>query len=59
MERLIEKVKNVYKIKCLEDNYCLKVINYEFEHFYFILDITIYLFPLFSPFDSFIVLLIA
>lgn len=39
----IEKVKNVYKIKCLEDNYCLKVINYEFEHFYFILSAILYL----------------
>lgn len=39
----IKKVKNVYKIECLDDNYCLKVIKYEFEHFYFILSAIHYL----------------
>ncbi|WP_125153314.1 CotS family spore coat protein [Clostridium rectalis] len=33
----IEKIKNVYKIYTNEDNYCLKVINYNFPHFLFIL----------------------
>lgn len=33
----IEKVKNSYKIITKNGGYCLKVINYEFSHFYFIL----------------------
>ncbi len=33
----IEKIKNIYKITTKEDIYCLKVIKYEFPHFYFIL----------------------
>lgn len=33
----IIKRKNVYKIEANEGQYCLKVINYEFAHFYFIL----------------------
>lgn len=33
----IEKVKNSYKIDTIEGKYCLKVIKYEFSHFYFIL----------------------
>lgn len=33
----LEKVKNVYRIKTPEDDYCLKVIKYNFPHFYFIL----------------------
>lgn len=33
----IIKRKNVYKIECANQNYCLKVINYEFAHFSFIL----------------------
>lgn len=33
----VEKVKNVYKIKTLNEEYCLKVIKYNFPHFYFIL----------------------
>lgn len=33
----IEKIKNVYKIKAHEGDYCLKVIKYNFPHFYFIL----------------------
>ncbi|KAJ53303.1 CotS family spore coat protein [Clostridium tetanomorphum] len=33
----IEKIKNVYKITTDEDKYCLKVINYEFSHFLFII----------------------
>ena len=33
----IDKIKNVYKIKNENDKeYCLKVIRYEFKHFYFI-----------------------
>lgn len=39
----IKKVKNVYKIECLDDNYCLKVIKYEFKHFYFILSAILHL----------------
>ena len=40
----INKIKNVYKIKS-EDNkdYCLKVIRYEFKHFYFIFSAMKYL----------------
>lgn len=33
----IEKVKNSYKIDTKDGGYCLKVIKYEFSHFYFIL----------------------
>jgi len=33
----IEKVKNSYKITTKDEGYCLKVIKYEFSHFYFIL----------------------
>ena len=33
----IEKVKNSYKIVTKDGGYCLKVIKYEFSHFYFIL----------------------
>ncbi|MGL5616879.1 MAG: CotS family spore coat protein [Sarcina sp.] len=32
----VEKRKNIYKITASTGNYCLKVINYEFSHFYFI-----------------------
>jgi CotS family spore coat protein len=32
----VEKVKNVYRIKTIEDDYCLKMIKYEFPHFWFI-----------------------
>lgn len=33
----IEKVKNSYKITTKDNKYCLKMIKYEFPHFYFIL----------------------
>lgn len=33
----IEKIKNVYKLQCVDKSYCLKVINYNFGHFLFIL----------------------
>lgn len=33
----LEKVKNVYRIRTFEEDYCLKVIKYNFPHFYFIL----------------------
>lgn len=33
----IEKIKNVYKIKTANKEYCLKVIKYNFDHFLFIL----------------------
>ncbi|MFT8350857.1 CotS family spore coat protein [Clostridium saccharoperbutylacetonicum] len=33
----IEKVKNSYKIITKDNKYCLKMIKYEFTHFYFIL----------------------
>jgi len=33
----IEKIKNIYKIGTKDGGYCLKVIKYEFSHFYFIL----------------------
>lgn len=33
----IEKIKNSYKIITKDGGYCLKVIKYEFPHFYFIL----------------------
>lgn len=32
----IEKVKNSYKIITKDERYCLKVIKYQFSHFYFI-----------------------
>ncbi|MCM0649691.1 CotS family spore coat protein [Clostridium swellfunianum] len=32
----LEKIKNVYRIKTSDDDYCLKVIKYEFPHFWFI-----------------------
>ncbi|WP_373471349.1 CotS family spore coat protein [Carnobacterium alterfunditum] len=32
----IQKIKNVYKIKTENEMYCLKIINYEFKHFLFI-----------------------
>lgn len=33
----VEKVKNSYKIITKDGGYCLKIIKYEFSHFYFIL----------------------
>ncbi|MPQ43002.1 CotS family spore coat protein [Clostridium tarantellae] len=39
----IEKVKNTYKIKTYNNIYCLKVIKYEFAHFYFIISAIKYL----------------
>lgn len=33
----LEKIKNVYKVRTFEGDYCLKVIKYNFPHFYFIL----------------------
>ena len=39
----IEKVKNTYKVKAKEGMYCLKVIKYEFSHFYFILSAILHL----------------
>lgn len=33
----IEKIKNVYRIKTKEEDYCLKMIKYNFSHFWFIL----------------------
>ena len=33
----IEKVKNSYKIITKDEGYCLKIIKYQFSHFYFIL----------------------
>jgi CotS family spore coat protein len=33
----MDKIKNVYKITTEKDKYCLKVINYEFNHFLFII----------------------
>ena len=35
----IEKKKNIYKITASTGNYCLKIINYEFKHFYFIISV--------------------
>lgn len=32
----IEKIKSTYKITTNDDEYCLKVIKYEYAHFYFI-----------------------
>ncbi len=33
----LTKVKNTYKINSTEGEYCIKIIKYEFAHFYFIL----------------------
>lgn len=33
----VEKIKNSYKIITKDDGYCLKIIKYDFYHFYFIL----------------------
>ena len=33
----LEKIKNVYRIKAADEDYCLKMIKYKFPHFYFIL----------------------
>lgn len=33
----IEKIKNVYKIRCSGKSFCLKVIKYEYGHFIFII----------------------
>jgi len=35
----IEKIKNVYKIETENRIYCLKIINYEFKHFLFIIGV--------------------
>jgi len=35
----IEKIKNVYKIEAESNMYCLKIINYEFKHFLFIIGV--------------------
>lgn len=35
----IEKIKNVYKIATENGMYCLKIINYEFKHFLFIIGV--------------------
>lgn len=34
----ITKIKNVYKLQSDKDEYCLKVIHYEYEHFIFIVE---------------------
>lgn len=34
----IEKIKNVYRIKTNDNEYCLKMIKYSFPHFWFILN---------------------
>lgn len=33
----VEKVKNTFKIKSENEDYCIKIIKYDFQHFYFIL----------------------
>ncbi|MGH4126114.1 MAG: CotS family spore coat protein [Clostridium sp.] len=33
----VEKIKNVYRIETENEMYCLKVINYDFKHFLFII----------------------
>ncbi len=33
----LEKVKNTYKVKCSDKEYCIKIVKYEFAHFNFIL----------------------
>lgn len=35
----IEKVKSTYKIKCIEGTFAIKVIKYEYSHFYFIISV--------------------
>lgn len=35
--RDIEQIKNAYKIEAKDGGYCVKVIGYQFKHFYFIL----------------------
>ncbi len=39
----IQKIKNVYKISNDYNNFCLKVINYDFGHFLFIISAIKYL----------------
>lgn len=39
----IEKVKNTYKINSEEGGYCIKIIKYQFSHFYFILSAILHL----------------
>lgn len=39
----IEKVKNTYKVNAKEEMYCVKVIKYQFPHFYFILSAILHL----------------
>jgi CotS family spore coat protein len=39
----IEKVKNTYKVNATEGRYCIKVIKYQFSHFYFILSAILHL----------------
>jgi len=34
----LEKIKNVYRVKTTEKDYCLKVIKYNFNHFIFIIE---------------------
>lgn len=34
----IESIKSIYKINISDEEFCLKVIKYEFEHFFFILN---------------------
>lgn len=33
----VEDIKNIYKVNTTSGNYCLKIISYEFKHFFFIL----------------------
>ena len=33
----LEKVKNSYRLESENKNYAIKIIKYDFEHFYFIL----------------------
>lgn len=35
----IEKIKNVYRIETQNEMYCLKIINYDFKHFLFIIGV--------------------
>lgn len=39
----VEKVKNTYKVYAKEGRYCVKVIKYQFPHFYFILSAILHL----------------
>ncbi|MDS0528120.1 CotS family spore coat protein [Clostridium sp. SHJSY1] len=39
----IEQVKNTYKIDAEEGRYCIKIIKYQFSHFYFILSAILHL----------------